>query len=236
MDMLALMHEGTPYGHLTVGGEAVTDLQLARMVGETPGRVRRLLKELEAHGVFSRTDSGVMFSRRMVRDEHIRNVRAEAGRLGGNPNLTGDRKDNSEDRGKDNRLLKQTDKQKPTPSSSSSSSSSNLPALRVERGHKNYSAEFLKLWVAYPARSGSAAKEKASIQVAARLREGVPFEFLLEKTTAYRAWAEATGKVGTEKVMQASRFYGASKEYEQGNWSIAPAVNRADEARKRGYV
>lgn len=119
MDMLALMHEGTPYGHLTVGGEAVTDVQLSRMVGETPGRVRRLLKELEAHGVFSRTDSGVITSRRMVRDEHIRNVRADAGRLGGNPQLIN---------GKDIHLDNQKGEQKPTPSSSTASSSAFAPS------------------------------------------------------------------------------------------------------------
>lgn len=143
MDMLALMHEGLPYGHLTVGGEAVTDLQLARMVGETPARVRKLLRELEAHGVFSRTDSGVMFSRRMVRDEHIRNVRAEAGKLGGNPNLTGEGKDKAQDNRKDNRLLKQRVKQKATPSSSSSTASANNRTTGAPSGEAPRGLELL---------------------------------------------------------------------------------------------
>lgn len=110
IDMLALMHEGEPYGHLTVGGSIVDDAKLARMVGESKARVSKFRIELEAHGVFSRTSAGVIFSRRMVRDEYIRDVRAESGKLGGNPNL-------KQKGGK-------KDKQKPTPSSASSSSSS----------------------------------------------------------------------------------------------------------------
>lgn len=111
--MLALMHEGTPYGHLTVGSEALSDTKLARMVGESAGKVRRLLQELEAHNVFSRTETGTIYSRRMIRDEHIRNVRAESGKKGGNPNLI--------DPPLDNDLVNQSDNQKPTPSSSTAS-------------------------------------------------------------------------------------------------------------------
>lgn len=87
MDMLALMHEGEPYGHLTVGGAAVTDAQLARMVGETPARTKKLREELERHRVFSRTAAGTIFSRRMVRDEWLRDARAESGKLGGHRSL-----------------------------------------------------------------------------------------------------------------------------------------------------
>lgn len=108
IDMIALMHEGDPYGHLVVNGVAVSDVQLARLVGESVTAVRKLLAELESHNVFSRNDMGVAYSRRMVADEHIRNVRAESGKLGGNPTLM--------DKGKVKPLVKQTVKQKPTPS------------------------------------------------------------------------------------------------------------------------
>jgi hypothetical protein len=112
IDMLALMHESDPYGHLVVNGEPVSVAQLARLIGESAALVKKLLAELESRNVFSRTDSGVIFSRRMVRDEHIREVRAEAGKLGGNPALLDKGKRGSKDKG----LLKQTDKQIPTPS------------------------------------------------------------------------------------------------------------------------
>lgn len=128
-EMLCVMHEGAPYGHLTTAaGHPIEPAQLARMVGESGTTVRRLLGELEDAGVFSRTELGVIYSRRMVRDEHIRTVRAEAGKRGGNPNLTG--KHPVKHGGSD--LLKQTDKQMPTPSSSSSSSEEDPPVVPQE--------------------------------------------------------------------------------------------------------
>jgi len=188
----------------------------------------------------------VIYSRRMVKDELHRDRRAAGGvKSLDNPNVPRPKdkpKEPAKDGGKDTFR----------PSSDASSGGSPAvavasavttnygasPEARVLKLPKAYSAEFLQLWAEYPQRSGSAAKEKASIQVAARLREGVPHSLLLEKTRAYRSWAEATGKVGTEKVMQAARFYGASKEYEQGNWSLptSAADSRAEQFRKRGYV
>ena len=87
IDMIALMHEGDPYGHLVVNGVAVSAVQLARLVGEPVAVVRRLLAELESHNVFSRNEIGVAFSRRMVADEGRREFQAVAGRKGGSPSL-----------------------------------------------------------------------------------------------------------------------------------------------------
>lgn len=106
-EMLDLMHDGEPYGHLTAGGESIAEAQLARMVGESLPNVRRWLAELERKGVFSRTEAGIIYSRRMVKDEHIRQVRKASGSKGGNPALL--------DNQPDNHPPKQTDKQKPTP-------------------------------------------------------------------------------------------------------------------------
>lgn len=127
IEMLCLMHDAEPYGHLVVGdGQAVDAPTLARMIGESAATARRLLGELEAAGVFSRTPAGVIYSRRMVKDEHIRTVRAAAGKLGGNPNLVPSRPDNrtgsDKDKGEVNQTapdasdsVKQRDNQKPTP-------------------------------------------------------------------------------------------------------------------------
>src|SRR5881398_1393040 len=75
-DMMDLMHDGDPYGHLTAGGTPIAPQELARIVGLTTVKVKALLKELEERRVFSRTDRGVIYSRRMVRDEKNRNARA----------------------------------------------------------------------------------------------------------------------------------------------------------------
>lgn len=81
-EMNCLMHDCEPYGHLTVGNASMQPAQLARLVGVTSRECAALLDELEAAGVFSRTDDGVIFSRRMVRDEDLRNRRASGGGAG----------------------------------------------------------------------------------------------------------------------------------------------------------
>jgi hypothetical protein len=86
-EMLDLMHEGSPYGHLAAGEEAIEPEELARLVGLELSQVETLLKELERRKVFSRTDKGIIYSRRMVRDEQKRSLHAVAGKMGGNPKL-----------------------------------------------------------------------------------------------------------------------------------------------------
>jgi hypothetical protein len=77
IDMLGLMHEAEPYGHLVINGNAPTPKQLAMLLGGgSPRDVERLLAELEGAGVFSRTPDGTVYSRRMVRDRG----RAQEGR------------------------------------------------------------------------------------------------------------------------------------------------------------
>lgn len=76
VELLGYAHEAEPYGHLLVAGKAPTIAQLAALVGSTPREVERLLAELEAADVFSRAPDGVIFSRRMIRDQQ----RAEEGR------------------------------------------------------------------------------------------------------------------------------------------------------------
>src|SRR5579875_3505995 len=79
MEMIALMHEATPYGHLLVSGKPPTDIQLAMLAGTSPDQIPALLGELEAAGVFSRTGKGVIYSRRMTRDDkRTRAARANA--------------------------------------------------------------------------------------------------------------------------------------------------------------
>lgn len=78
MEMLSLAHGGEPYGHVTIGGEAITTKDLARYARSTEKEVTTLLKELERQKVFSRNKAGVIYSRRMVKDH----VKAEHGAKG----------------------------------------------------------------------------------------------------------------------------------------------------------
>lgn len=120
------MHQGEPYGHLVVGGVKPSDEQLARMIGEPVATLMPLMAELEGNRVFSRTAEGIIFCRRMVRDEQRRASHAEAGKLGGNPVLV-NYEVKPEVKPKDKGLDESRTNQKPTPSSSSSTSLQTTP-------------------------------------------------------------------------------------------------------------
>jgi len=135
IDLMCLAHESAEYGVLSINGNPMTDQQIARVVGESVATVAKLSHELESCGVFSRTEKGAIFSRRMVRDEQLRSIRAaggeggkkfgvlgaEHGKKGGRPrNVTGDKKPPLQ----------------PPPSSSSSSSFSEIPSEANASGGK----------------------------------------------------------------------------------------------------
>ena len=82
IEMLCIAHECMPYGHLTVNGNAMTTAQIGRHVGITAKECDALLAELTYAGVLSRTEDDVIFSRRMVRDEELRERRAAGGQGG----------------------------------------------------------------------------------------------------------------------------------------------------------
>lgn len=121
IEMMCLAHESDEYGVLQINGTPLTASQIARACKCTDKEATSLLRELETAGVFSRNDSGAIFSRRMVKDERLRLVRAEAGKLGGNPALL-KQTDKRAVKDGDNTQANQSAKQKTTPSSSSSSS------------------------------------------------------------------------------------------------------------------
>jgi hypothetical protein len=81
------MHQSSPYGHLLVSGVSPTDAQLAALVGCPSEQVPHLLAELEAAGVFSRTRSGAIYSRKMTRMQKKAATARNNGRKGGNPTL-----------------------------------------------------------------------------------------------------------------------------------------------------
>jgi hypothetical protein len=98
MDLVSLMHKSDRRGFLQqASGKPYTPEQLARIVGCTVEEFSRLLQELKDAGAFSVTEDEVLFCRRMVKEEQLRQTRATAGAKGGK--ATAD-------------LLKQTAKQK----------------------------------------------------------------------------------------------------------------------------
>jgi hypothetical protein len=70
--MMFIMHTSERYGYLMQNGAAIPSGSIARRCGCTPEQYDALLIELDTAGVPSRTSDGVIFSRRMVRDESRR--------------------------------------------------------------------------------------------------------------------------------------------------------------------
>lgn len=89
IDLMCLMHSSERYGHLELAGKPMTADQVARLVGEPAKDVKRWMAELTDNGVCSVTAEGVIFSRRMVRDESLRELRAAGGELGAEHGIKG---------------------------------------------------------------------------------------------------------------------------------------------------
>lgn len=87
IEMLALMHEASPRGSLLVNGKTVSPRQLAVLAGCTEAEIESSLKELSEAGVFSVRRNGILYSRRMERDEIKASKLRANGKLGGNPSL-----------------------------------------------------------------------------------------------------------------------------------------------------
>ncbi len=118
-EILLLMFESSERGKLLLNGRPMPDDALARLLGLDKQILTNTLTKLLEFGVASRdADSTALICRRMVRDEEIRKVRAECGKLGGNPDLL---------KQKSKQKTTTQVKQKSTPSSSSSISSSEEP-------------------------------------------------------------------------------------------------------------
>jgi hypothetical protein len=87
VEMMCVMHSAEPYGHLLVNGKPVSAQQIAALAGISATECAKLLAELQAAGVPSRTDDGVIYSRRMVRDKAKADRDKANGKGGGNPKL-----------------------------------------------------------------------------------------------------------------------------------------------------
>lgn len=87
VDLLSIMHEAEPYGHLVIDGQKASVSDLSKVLGVHHKTLIALLKELGKNGVYSVSIDGIIYSRRMARD-HAKSLEdKENGRRGGNPNL-----------------------------------------------------------------------------------------------------------------------------------------------------
>jgi hypothetical protein len=73
---------------LTIDGVAPGVEDIAALVSRPLSEVEPALSELETRRVFSRSETGAIYSRRMVRDRAKSELDKANGKKGGNPNLT----------------------------------------------------------------------------------------------------------------------------------------------------
>ncbi len=123
-ELLLMMHDSDERGVLLVNGQPMPDAVIARRLGLDNQTANQILTTLLTYGVASRRETdNALYCRRMVKDERLRQIRTEAGKKGGNPQLL-------------NQNPKQTpttgDKQNPTPSFSSSLTTSVIEGEAAE--------------------------------------------------------------------------------------------------------
>ena len=83
-EMLCYMWESTERGYLTVNGKPLPEKVLARMIGLSEIEMKTHMGIIFDFGVASlRESDGAIYSRRMVKDQYIREVRQKAGSKGG---------------------------------------------------------------------------------------------------------------------------------------------------------
>ncbi len=87
IDLMSYMHEGEPYGHLMIDGKQPDLAGIASLVARPLKEVKTAIAELEERNVFSRSEDGAIYSRRMVRDKAKAIKDRENGKGGGNPKL-----------------------------------------------------------------------------------------------------------------------------------------------------
>lgn len=213
IEMICIMHAAEPYGHLCAAGRPLDARDLARLVGESERDVKRMLDELTRNNVCSLSD-GAFVSRRMVRDEALRDVRANGGKAGSEFGHLG-----AEHGKKGGRPRKTTGDKKPPlnppPSSSSSSSSSNTPSPP--------NGAFEDFWECWPQNDRKQDRGKC---LAKWEREGLD---ALGDTILADVKAKKLSQKWREGFVEAPIVYLNNRRWEDGAGTTAPGPKRGSD-------
>lgn len=201
LEMIGLMHEAEPYGHLVLNGNAIDDETLAALAGMPLKAVRSALRELSRKGVFSLTDDGIIYSRRMVRDEMRATSRRLNGAKGGNPTLKNQGVSESSVNQEDNRQVKP---QKPE------ARSQNKPPKSPE----GFESDFAEFWSSYPKREGGNPRKPALKAYASKRKAGATHDAIMKALQAFIAAQKSMGKIGTVYIPMAATWLNR-EEWEQ---------------------
>jgi len=110
IDLLCLMFLSEEPGVLKIGSQILDKKGIQKLSGISQKKFSKVFDELTNFGILKQDEKGRFFSKRMIQDEALRQMRRDFGKLGGNPNL----KEKSVDLVQNK--VNQKDKQKTTPS------------------------------------------------------------------------------------------------------------------------
>jgi hypothetical protein len=171
INAICIAHECDTYGHLTVNGKPMNAAQIGRLIGGlSPKECEKLIAELEDAGVVARTEQGALFSKRMVRDEDIRNRRAAGGAEGAEHGAKGAEHGTKGGRPKNGRGVIYPPKE-PPPSSSSSSSASTDSESKDSGGKPPMSSDEIIFGYGVPLLVRSGSDEKNARSFLGKLRK-----------------------------------------------------------------
>ena len=200
INLMCLMHQSEPYGYLIINGSIPPMKAVCKVLRLHHKTYQARLKELILSGVLKEDEKGVVCCKRMIKDEYIRQVRRESGKLGGNPLLK--------------QIVKQASKQKPTPSSSSSSSSSdsdikdnsaNAEKVYITKKKRKLSGKRLEtfniFWEAFNYKKGMSAAADSWLDIPSLTDDLVAIIVSAAKNTAMERSRIIT-KGGTPKMAQ----------------------------------
>lgn len=148
-EMLCLMHESSERGVLLLNGMPMPEEALSNALGLDNQTLNTCITKLVTYGVVKRRDDdGALFSKRMVADERLCQMRRECGKLGGNPNLVKQNKTSG---------VKQI-KPPSIPSSSSDKTKRDARTSALDE-------RFDRFWTEYPKKVGKEAARKAWLKM-----------------------------------------------------------------------
>lgn len=185
IELIGYMHEGEPYGHLTINDTSPSTADISALVGRPMTEVRKALGELEARQVYSIDETGRMFSRRMVRDKAKAEKDRENGKGGGNPKLKGGV--NPQDKAQIPEARSQIPEKK-TRSAVASDRDENFEAF----------------WAAYPGRQGDNPKAPSAKLFSAAVKAGADPQEIID---AAKKFASAEQRnIGTQFIPQTVKW------------------------------
>ncbi len=167
IDLMALAHEGHPYGVVASPSGPLSDTYLASRCMVHLLTLRASIKELLEHNRIHRNENGALYVKRMIEDERIRAARAAGGIKGGNPsmvtrkvnlppNLTDEKKVNlASDSDSDSGFVSSSD-------TSSSKEKNNKEAKKIDDDDRRYPSELDELLVLFKEASGEALESKVA--------------------------------------------------------------------------